>query len=129
MDIRPYTGISTMELLFLSNKKTIVIWMESSEILADDIIDVPLSNLKTISGKLNLREVKKIYYDDVLIDVIEKDFDYAEIFEFSIEDDIVDLLVEWRKNNQKPQTMNLEHLFIHASKIEWENIPNLLDSF
>ncbi len=107
----------------------IEIWMESSEILSDENVNIPLSKTNRISGKLILGEIKKIIKDDVFINEVKQNFDYAGILELSIQNDKVELSMELYKNNEKREIMNYENLLIHTSKIEWENIPDLLDSF
>ena len=131
MNIKPYTGYfhdgTIVVIKQFSN--AIEIWMESSEIIPDYNIDVPLSKTKRIAGKLILKGVKKILQDDVLVNEIKQDFDYAGILELYIHNDVLGLSIELYKNNQINKIMNFEQLTIHANKIEWENIPDLLDSF
>ncbi len=108
----------------------IEIWMESCEILPEWIeVDLPLSKSNAIAGKLILSGVKKIIVDTSSVSEFKQVYDSAIILQLNIFDDNVDLLIEWCNYPPKERSFKFEHIIIFASTIEWENIPDLLDSF
>ncbi len=131
MDINKYTDYFHDGSIAVIKRydKNIEIWMRSSEILPEwSEVDIPLSDGKRITGKLILHEVKKIFRNDSLVPEINFIYDSGEILQFEISDDKVNLLVIWYNFPPKERTSNFEHIIIQAGKIEWKNIPDLLDS-
>ncbi len=107
----------------------IEIWMESCEILPEWIkIDFPLSKRSAIAGKLILKGVRKILIDEQCVKEIKQLYDDAAILQFDIHVDYVNLLVEWTNYPPKKCVSKFEHITVYANMIEWENIPDLLDS-
>ncbi len=112
------------------NDDRIELFMESCEIIPEwNDIDLSLSKSNTIVGKLILSGVKKIIVDDEIVKEINQTHDDAGILQFDIYGEHVDLIVEWFNNPPKERIWKCEHIVIYARKIEWENIPDLLDSF
>lgn len=105
------------------------IWMESCEILPDwKEVDIPLSNDRTIMGKLILHGVKKILAGGNLVERFELVYDDGEILDFNICNDIIELSVVWCNFPPEEQTRQFEQINIQASQIEWKNTPDLLNS-
>ncbi len=129
MDIRKYTGYfhdGSIEDI-KSYDKNIELWMSSSEILPEWHVDLPLSNTSRITGKLILRGVEKINISDLLVSEISFIYDSGEILQFEIYNNKVTLLMIWYNFPPKDRMSKFEQIIIHASQIEWENIPDLLD--
>lgn len=131
MNIKKYQDYFHDGIIFILKQydDKIEIWMESCEILPEWIqIDFPLSKRNAIGGKLILTNVKKIVVNDQCVKEIKQIYDDAGILEFDIHEGFVNLLVEWTNYPPKDRISEFEHIVIYANQIDWENIPNLLDS-
>ncbi len=105
------------------NEKIIEIRMESSEIIPEWGVKVPLTNRNTIAGNLILFDVKKIFIDKTSAIKLSWEFDSCEILSFEISGDAMDLFVRWCNYPPKERTSKYESIIIQASQIEWENMP------
>lgn len=112
------------------NDTNIKISMESSQILPEWNKDnIPLSNFKTIKGKLYLEGIKKILLNHKLVNKIKMMHDSGEILNFDIfENQTVKLLIIWSNYPPKKLLDQTELIEIEAEKVYWENIPNLFNS-
>ena len=109
----------------------IVFSLESAEISEDELVeDISLSDQATIRGKLHLNGIESIKINNTTIDVLRKEYDYGEIFDFEIDDDIVLFVITWINCYPKPHfESDLFKIEVRAKKIYWENIPNLVNPF
>ena len=98
--------------------------MESSEILPEWKVDIPLSNTKTIRGKLLITCVRSIKINNISVPLLERNFVDGEILKFHVTEKSVDLIIEWWDYLQLHNSKSFEHVTIQADNIEWENIPH-----
>lgn len=105
--------------------------LESAEMSLSDMKDtLPLSNRGTIKGKLHLEGVEYIKINESTFkDELTMKYDYGSIFDFKIQNNIIELQVSWRNAPQKPYINDFSTIVIKSKKIWWENIPDLADPF
>lgn len=107
----------------------IILFIESSEIIPDWNCDkLSLSNDNTIKGKLILNNVRSILFNDYLVNRLKMIYDDGEILRLKIYANKVDLFIQWMNFPQKNSNSTTDHIIIPAGQIQWENIPDLLDS-
>lgn len=124
MEIKKYTSYfhdgSVISIKQENNK--IEILMESAEIPSEwNITNIPLSSYKTITGKLTLFGVKSISVNDSQVKQINQNHDDGEVLRFRIDENTVDLAIEWCDYPPKERKFQFEHIVIQASQIEWKN--------
>ena len=108
----------------------ITIDMSSAEMDPMDLVDdVVLSKRDTIVGRLYILGVRGICINDRQFHgQLAKTHDSGSINNLSIDDTLVSLQVSWSDYPPKPRIeTDLFEIKIEASKIYWENIPNLRD--
>lgn len=108
-----------------------ILSLESAEMDRSDMKDgLSLSERGTIKGKLHLENVESIKINELLFqDELKMNYDYGSIFDFCIQNNIVELQISWRNAPQKPYVNDFSTIIIKAKNIWWENIPDLLDPF
>ncbi len=108
-----------------------VLSLESAEMDRSDMKDdLSLSERGTIKGKLHLVSVKLITINKLkLAGELKMKYDYGSIFDFEIQNDLVELQISWRNAPQKPYVNDFSTIVIKAKDIWWENIPDLFDPF
>lgn len=105
--------------------------LESAEMDCSDMKEgLSLSERGTIKGKLHLDIVKSIKINELTFEgELKMKYDYGSIFDFDIQDNVVELQISWRNAPQKPYVNDFSTIIIKAKGIWWENIPDLLDPF
>jgi hypothetical protein len=108
-----------------------VLSLESAEMDRLDMKDgLSLSERGTIKGKLHLLSVQSIKINESkLQDELKMKYDYGSIFDFEIQNNLVELQISWRNAPQKPYVNDFSTIVIKAKNIWWENIPDLCDPF
>ncbi len=129
MDIKKYVGYfhdGSVISIHQDNDK-IIMCMESCEILPEwGFKEYILSDSKTIRGKLIFHQVESILINDKQIDQIERIHEEGEILKLRIYNDYADLIVVWHKYPLRESNRYFEEIVIKATKIEWENIPDMI---
>lgn len=130
MDIQKYSSFfhdGTIISIF-HHKNSIEILMESAEILPEwNMFHISLSRHQTITGILRLEEINIILINGSPVTELKMPYDDGEILHFRFKEKKVDLLIKWRNFLPKIQVDSVDHIIIEANKIEWDNIPSLLD--
>lgn len=106
--------------------------LESSEISDDELNDnIILSKNNTIKGKLHVEEIKNIEINNKpFTGILTQNYDVGYIFSFHIEGEKLILIVGWENRPPKIyQRTDFVKIEIEASRIYWENIPNLQNPF
>jgi|688.fasta_scaffold279880_2 hypothetical protein len=114
----------------IQTKSKIEISIESVQLKSDWNKDnIELSNIKTIRGKLHVEEIKKIVINGKQVQILKKEYDSGEILDFEVLQNGFFMLVEWINYPPKIVNRTTDSIIIEASKIYWENIPDLEVSF
>ncbi len=105
--------------------------MQSSQIDEEDLKDkVALSKFHRIKGKLHLENISKIFFNDVLFfGKLEMLYDKGSIFDLVLQEKKIELQILWVNFPPNPDVNEFSIIRVHAGKIWWENIPDLLDPF
>ncbi len=108
-----------------------ILSLESAEMEHSDMKDqLMLSKRGTIKGKLHLESVEFITINDSKVqDELKMKYDYGSIFDFDIQNNIMEIQVSWRNAPQKNYVNDFSTIVIKAKNIWWENIPDLFDPF
>jgi len=133
MDIRNFTSYfhdgGLIDIQHLDD--TIQLSLISAEIWEENLPDVNLSEDHRIKGKLQLKGIQTIKIDDIVFNgILTKQFDSGSVFDFTITNNTVTLVVSW--TNYPPKEKVQTDLFcykITAKEIYWESLPNLVDPF
>ena len=113
-------------------KNKLTISMESAELLPEWNKDnIMLSKRKTISGKLHINQIDYIQINrQKYTKILRKMFDIGNIYDFSIRDFKLVLLVSWDNYSiHPPEETDVFTIEVNAKKIYWENIPTLFDAY
>jgi len=133
MNIKKYTAYFHDGALINIEQKNdrIELSLESSEVDPSDIDDtIKLTNRNTIKGKLYLNEVQSVQINDVpFLGLLEMKYDSANIFNFEIRGNLVELAVSWENFSPKTSVNDFSTIKITAKKMSWETIPDLFDPF
>lgn len=98
---------------------------ENNVILPDN---VQLSKQNYIVGILHIENVKCIKINNVIYsDTLIMHYDDADILDFEIKNNSVELSITWVNYPPKPQIDEFATILIEARNIYWENIPNFLN--
>ena len=108
-----------------------ILSLESAEMEHSDMKDqLMLSKRGTIKGKLHLESVEFITINDSKVhDELKMKYDYGSIFDFDIQNNIMEIQVSWRNAPPKNYVNDFSTIVIKAKNIWWENIPDLFDPF
>lgn len=102
--------------------------MESAEIIPEwGLVELSLSNHKTIIGKLILDVVKHILENELPVEQLAWKYDDGDILSFEIYENTIDLMILFNIFSPNGRTSQFEHIVIQASQIEWQNIPKHCD--
>jgi hypothetical protein len=109
----------------------ITLSLESAEMdLSELQDDIQLSEFSTIKGKLHLEKVQSIQINDIPFHgQLKLPYDYGSIFDFDVQNNVVELQISWRNAPQKPAVNDFSTIVVQADYIWWENIPDLYDPF
>jgi hypothetical protein len=106
--------------------KTIVLSMKSAEVDQEELPgNIVLSSDDRIKGKLHITNVKNIEVnEEPFLGVLTKDYDFAEILDFEMDNDHTILLgINWGNYPPRPNVSDFSTIKIKAEKIWWENTP------
>lgn len=108
-----------------------VLSLESAEMDPADMKDgISLSGRGTIKGKLYVKDIQSININEVDFQgKLSLKYDYGSIFDFDIQNDVVELQISWRNSPGKPNVNDFSTIKIKAKSIFWETIPDLEDPF
>jgi len=120
-----------IDIQYEKNNSEMVFSMESAEIGSEIVVDdIPLSEYRTIKGKLHLVGFKNVKVDDKIVSgVMKMKYDAGDIFYFKIEKNEVTLQIAWENFPPKPETNDFSEFKIEYEDLYWENIPDLYDPF
>lgn len=109
----------------------IEISMQSAQIDEEDLKDeITLSKFHRIKGKLHLKNVRSIIVNDLVFsDTLKMLYDKGSIFDFVLQNQEMELQIEWVNFPPNPDVDEFSVIKINAEKIWWENIPDLHDPF
>ena len=111
----------------LKKKDAVAFKISSSEVDPLDIEkDVILSKDHRIRGVLHLENIQNIsltggYQLENLFDM----FNLGTILDFEIQNEVVEFGILWENAPPKPRTNEFTTIIIKASRIWWENIPEM----
>jgi hypothetical protein len=131
MNINKYTGYfhdgGVIDIKQVGDK--IEFSLESSSLHDDENEDnIPLSERRTIKGKLHLEGVRNININNQSVDIIKMTYDCGDLLDFDIyENKKVVLGITWVNFPPKNRISQWQTIEIDAEKIYWENIPDLFD--
>lgn len=117
----------------------IIISMVSAEILPQHLpnsmtltnkcimpINLILSAENRITGKLHIEDIEQLLVDNKFCNnKIQKKSDIGGIHDFELQDNTVELLINWTNYPPNKDIDQFSEILIKAGKIDWENIPNL----
>ena len=133
MNISKYTGFfhdgTVHDISHVKDKMRIS--MESAELLpAWNKAKIPLSKYNRMAGYLHLEDIKSIQIDEKpYTGILKKTYDSSEVYDLTILENKVILLVQWINYPPKPrEETDVFTIEIEAKKIYWENIPSLFDT-
>jgi hypothetical protein len=105
------------------------ITLESAEISSaeDSFPNAQLSENRTITGILHLKEVQFILVQNLsFTGQLKMLAEVGEILEMQMTSQKVRLLIEWINFSKKNPEKEISDIVIHAKEIFWENSPNLM---
>lgn len=102
-------------------RKNIYMWMESAQLLPEWIeeFNVKVNDNQCIKGVFHCINVKSLMIDHVPQKTLQMNCDSAEILDFDIVEDGVQLLVVWRDRSDGLYTNNSGLIKIIAQKFYW----------
>ena len=102
--------------------------MASAEMNKEDIDDnTILSEDGSIQGKLHMEKILNIKINGKqFTGELKKSHSTAEIFNFEIMQNKVELQIKWNSRPPKLCIEDFSTIEVEAAKIWWENLPNLL---
>ena len=131
-DIKPYTGLFHDGSIFSIEKEGKDLWisMESAEIVPERdfsyLKPVELSDKSSIRGKLYLKDLQIEGLEKLsCLSAIQMLGDEAEILDFNIKDNYVDLFLRWVNYHNAGPSDNYQSLKMNSPYILWENLPKL----
>lgn len=126
-DIRRYTSFfhdgSITDISHTDN--VIIISMESAEMDIEDVKDdITLAKDDRIRGRLHIEGIKNIEINnEPFNEIVKKIYDDGGIFDFEIEQNSIELSIDWVNYPPKPKVDEFSVIKIQAKKIWWENLP------
>ncbi|CDR33197.1 hypothetical protein [Criblamydia sequanensis] len=125
MNIQKYQGYFHDGILvdIQQENDNVTIALISSQISPVNLLD------DTIRGKLHLDNIEKIVVDGSIRQTIKMQYDNGDLFGLEIEEHKVTLVVIWQTLRPIKRIENDSKIEIEAKKINWENIPNMLNPF
>lgn len=127
MDITPYTSFfHDGEILAIAHRENdIEIVMKSAEVDPEAVRDIPLSSGNRFVGKLHVNGIKMILNNGIEFkQKVKMFFSDNDLLHLKIIENIVFLEIGWRGSN--PGEVDFSDFEIHAAKVWWENLPNLV---
>jgi len=132
MNIKKYEGyFHDGDVLNITHQgKNLTLSLHSCEIIPEDIDEkLDLNKINCITGKLHLRNVKKIVLDEKELKTpLVQVYDSGGIIDFELHKNKLSINGDWTNYYPKPR---IEPIFfmleIEFESYEWENLPDLED--